>query len=246
MGKYNQVRPDLRSPGNVTWYPDVSLASRETSTQVVKLRLVVVQIILALFECIYAANAFHKSPNETAIGLIRRLSSLVTAGFPPHAASQALLLDEIHFHLGGGDGVVRDHGAGACIVGPRGTCLLVKDLRCSGLGESFVVPNTMLPAPSSIARVGGAGPVGAQEVTAVQRHSQNDLGRRDSSDLSVVIDGLDRRKRGGRGVAIGWEEVGLVAGNGVPASGVIVCHEIVKVEKRCHLSQLKLGVIVWS
>lgn len=59
----------------------------------------------------------------------------------------------------------------------------------------------------------------------------------------VVFDCLVRIERSAGWVAVGCVKVGVVAGNVVPASGVIIGHQVPKVQVLIHLGKILFQVV---
>lgn len=220
------------------------LLPRETSPQVIVFALRELQGIGNLLQHPSSSNPIDECPNKTPISLVGSLPTLITAALPPHSTAQPALLDELNLPLRHGHGIVRDHRPAGAVIAPRCTRIRVQVLSGSWSRKGLVVPDTLLPATFADPGEGSTGAIGVGECASVQRHAQDHLRGWDTAHVDVVVQGRDGGEGGAGWVGGRWVEVGLVAGYGVPATGVVVAHEVVEVEVGGHFAEAEFGEVL--
>lgn len=169
-------------------------------------------------------------------------ANLVRAALPPHSTAQSAGLYVLRL-------LARNLG---CVVADEQSTSLVITVACTWLiqdchgtacqWQTLVVPHTVLPCACSNTIVGLSRAVGIGKRSSVQWHSQHDLVS--SYPLrGVVVDCLVRVKWSARRVIGRRVEVGIVAGNCVPATRVVVGHEVPEIKVPVHLVQVFLAVV---
>lgn len=172
-------------------------------------------------------------------------TSLVGAALPPHSTAQSTGLDVLRFLTRNLGCVVADKQSAVSVVAVACT-RLIQD--CHGTAvqwQALVVPHAGLPCACSNTIVGLSWAVGIGKRSAVQWHSQYDLVG-SYALRGVVVDCLVRVEWGAGRVVGRRVEVGIVAGNCVPATRVVVGHEIPEIQVLVHLLQSFLAVVDWA
>ena len=118
--------------------------------------------------------------------------------------------------------------------------------RCDVAANSYlVIPDAVLPAACANAVEGRTRTIGVLERTAVQRHTHDDLVRGHSM-ADVILHSSIGAEGSCLWPLLRWENVGLVACNLVPRSGVIVGHQVPEVKVTVHLLERQVGEVCRS
>jgi hypothetical protein len=124
----------------------------------------------------------------------------------------------------------------------RGDC----GRECDVAAKSYlVIPDAVLPAACANTVKGRAGTVSSLERTAVQRQTHDDLVRRNSV-AGVILHGSIGAEGSCLWPLLRGENVGLVACDLVPRSGVIVRHQVPEVKVAVHLLERQVGKVCRS
>lgn len=178
--------------------------------EVVPLRAWVVKVIWGgVKPAQVARDGRDQAPSRRDGAIARRL--------PPHTTSKVLFVDVRRFAGGDGGRVVGHEFAFLRVVVDRSHHGLDLHRSAAGKREGLVVVRAGLVAPASDAVERATDTVGVGEGATVQGHAKDQLGR-----VHALVGVVGDRARGGdpvlvRVVGLASEEVGVVAGDAVPA-----------------------------
>ena len=234
-----KITPQIRVASGATPKSTTPKTSRHSSPDVVILAIGIAQQIRRRINTSRTTKTIITVPDQTV------LASLVAAGLPEHRPAKAELLKIVDLLPHHGGCVVGDEFLRGAVVAVGAAGRRIEHDCSSGLGESLVIPDAVLPGAGADTRVRCSDTAGLLEGASVDGHAENDLAPRDAG-RNVVLDSLVNRKWSGVGVSGIGIEICQVAGEGAPRTGKVVSHEVERIDNVRNTLEIHHVIVVGS